>query len=73
MTDKENSMSQREYWASLSRSFDRRFIDKARRKHGPRTGPQAHRYCENGIKNTENATTVREGAHIRPKKGNHDL
>ena len=73
MTDKGNGMSQREYWASLSRSFDRRFIDKAHREFDPRIRPQAHRSCENGIKNTENATTVREGAHIRPKKGNHDL
>lgn len=63
-----SDMSQREYWASLSRSFDKRFIDEVRRKYAPRTLPQAHRSCENGIKNTENATTVREGAHIRPKK-----
>lgn len=68
-----SGMSQRAYWASLSRSFDRRFIDKARREFDLRNRPQAHRFSENGIKNTENATTVREGAHIRPKKGNRDF
>ena len=69
MTGKGDGMSQREYWASLSRSFDRQFIDKVHREFDPRTRPQAHRSRENGIKNTENATTVREGAHIRPEKG----
>lgn len=73
MTGKGNGMSQREYWKSLSRSFDRRFIDEAHREFDPRTRPQAHRSRENVIKNTENATTVREGVHIRPKKRNHDL
>lgn len=34
-----SGMSQREYWASLSRSFDRQFIDKARREYDPRTRP----------------------------------
>lgn len=60
--------SQRAYWESLSRSFDKQFIDKARREYDPRNRSQAHRTRENGMKNTENATTVREGAHIRPKK-----
>lgn len=68
MTGKGNGISQRAYWESLSRSFDERFIDKARKKYDPRNRPQAYRFCENGIKNTENATTVREGAHIRPEK-----
>lgn len=31
-----SDMSQREYWESLSRSFDRRFIDKVRREYDPR-------------------------------------
>lgn len=61
--------SQREYWESLSRSFDRRFIDEARRKFDPRNRPQAHRSCENGMKNTANATTVRDGAHMQSEKG----
>lgn len=34
-----SDMSQREYWESLSRSFDKRFIDKARREYDPRTRP----------------------------------
>ena len=46
MTGKGNGMSQREYWASLSRSFDKRFIDKARRDYDPRIRPQAHRTRE---------------------------
>lgn len=34
-----SGMSQREYWESLSRSFDRQFIDKAHKEHDPRPRP----------------------------------
>lgn len=60
--------SQRAYWESLSRSFDKRFINKARREYDPRNRSQAHRTRENGMKNTENATTARSDAHVRPEK-----
>lgn len=63
-----SGMSQREYWASLSRSFDRRFIDEARREFDQRNRTQAHRSRENGTENTSNATTVREDTNIRPEK-----
>lgn len=39
MTGKGNGISQRAYWESLSRSFDRQFIDKAHREFDPRIRP----------------------------------
>ena len=46
MTGKGNGISQRAYWESLSRSFDERFINKARREYDPRNRSQAHRTRE---------------------------
>lgn len=38
--------SQRAYWESLSRSFDKRFINKARHEYDLRNRSQAHRTRE---------------------------
>ena len=46
MPGKGNGISQRAYWESLSRSFDKQFIDKARREYDPRNRSQPHRTCE---------------------------
>ncbi|MFR0564232.1 hypothetical protein [Bifidobacterium porcinum] len=38
--------SRQAYWESLFRSFDKQFIDKARREYDSRNRSQAHRTCE---------------------------